>query len=103
MQSELFQNLEKMAAKGIEAPKTLEPPEMMLYYMLMGLYSTYQSGKLTKEQGQERKRQIYNTFEKVEADYKQYIQITKEYQKRLREGYNIGGVEVMKGDNHETN
>ena len=98
MQSELLQKIEHDAAHRKPCPKDLAPPETMLYYMLMGVYSSYQAGKITKAQGHEYKSSVYNTYQKLKAEYDQYIEICKEYQKRLREGYNIGGVEIMKGE-----
>jgi hypothetical protein len=56
MQSELLQKIEYNAANGKPAPEDLNPPETMLYYMLMGVYSSYQSGKITKEQGHDLKK-----------------------------------------------
>jgi len=95
MQSEWFQKLEVIAANNKPLPKDIDPPEVMLYYMLHGMYASYHSGKISKEQGQSMKREIYNTYQKVSDDYRQYIEICREYQKRLREGYSVGGKEII--------
>ena len=55
MQSELLQKIEHDAATGAPAPKDLNPPETMLYYMLFGIYSSYQAGRIDKEKGHELK------------------------------------------------
>lgn len=89
MQSELLQKIERNAAQGNPVSKDLNPPEVMLHYMLMGLYASYHAGKLTKEEGHEYKLQIYTTYNKLLAEYNQFITICKEYQKRLREGYSM--------------
>lgn len=87
MQSELLQNLEKMAAKGMEAPKTLDPPEVMLYQSLAALYQRYRSGGITPEQGASEKQVILNSYKRMRADYDQLHEICKLYQMRLKEGY----------------
>ena len=96
MQSELLQKIECDAANGKPAPEDLNPPETMLYYMLMGVYASYQAGKITKEQGHEHKISVYNTYQKLKAEYEQYTEICKEYQRRLLEGYSVSDVTVMK-------
>lgn len=95
MQSELLQTIEHDAAHGKPCPKDLEPPETMLYYMLMGIYASYQAGKITKEQGHEHKISVYNIYQKLKAEYEQYTEICKEYQRRLLEGYSVGDVTVV--------
>lgn len=95
MQSELLQKIERDAANGKPAPKDLKPPETMLYYMLMGVYATYQAGKLNKEQGKELKKRAYGEYDRFKKDYEQYINICREYQRRLINGYVVGGVTIL--------
>ncbi|WP_296612163.1 hypothetical protein [Ruminococcus sp.] len=95
MQSELLKEIERDAAHGKPAPKDLEPPEIMLYYMLMGLYASYQSGKITKEQGHGYKDQIMATYKRLSAEYKQFTEVCTLYQSRIREGYSVGGITVI--------
>lgn len=95
MQSELLQKIERDAAHGKPCPKDLRPPETMLYYMLMGIYSAYQAGKLTKEQGHDYKGQAYNAYNKMAAEYEQFTEICRLYQQRIREGYSVGGVTII--------
>lgn len=98
MQSELLQKIEHDAARGKPCPKDLELPETMLYYMLMGVYATYQAGKITKEQGHDYKVSVYNTYKKLKAEYDQYIEVCKIMQDRIREGYSVGGITILKGE-----
>lgn len=87
MQSELLQEIERAAAAGKQAPEGLEPPEFMLYYMLLGLFASYRAGKFTAEVGKYHKAQIYNTYKRYSNEYKQFLTICKEYQKQIKEGY----------------
>jgi len=100
MQSELLQRIERAAAANKPAPADLKPPETMLYYMLMGVYATYQAGRLTKEQGHDYKVSVYNTYKKLKAEYDQYTEVCKLMQDRIREGYSVGGVTILKGENN---
>lgn len=95
MQSELLKEIEKAAAANKPAPKDLRPPETMLYYMLMGVYAAYQSGRITKEQGHEKKVRVYAVYKRMAAEYSQFTEICCEYQKRLREGYGIGDKAII--------
>ena len=88
MQSELLQEIERAAAAGKQAPEGLEPPEFMLYYMLLGLYASYRAGKFSIEDGKYHKAQIYNTYKRYSEEYIQFTTICKEYQQQIREGYN---------------
>lgn len=97
MQSELLQMIEREAAKGKELPKGLRPPEVMLYYMLSGVYASYQAGKLTKEQGHDKKVEVYAVYNRMATEYKQFTELCATYQSRLREGYSVGEKEIIKG------
>ncbi len=81
--------IEKLAAKGEPLPKELIPPEIMLYYMLSGLYARYQTGKLAKPEAARHKQSILSVYERMKNEYEQYTSICKEYQKRLRNGYSV--------------
>lgn len=87
--------IEVLAAKGEALPKDLKPPEIMLYYMLAGLYARYQTGKLARPEAVSHKQSILSVYERLKNEYEQYISICKEYQKRLRKGYFIGENTVM--------
>lgn len=87
MQSEQLQKIEQNAALGKPLPQDLKPPEVMLYYMLSGLYASYHAGKLTKEQGKTSKQQIYNTYQQLKTEYEQFTEICKLYQERIRSEY----------------
>lgn len=95
MQSELLKRIEHDAAAGKPLPKDLRLPETMLYYMLFGIYASYQAGKIDKDKGHEMKTAAYNTYQKFLAEYTQFVQICKEYQRRLREGYSIEGITII--------
>lgn len=98
MQSELLQQIEHDAAKGKPVPKELNPPEIMLYYMLLGVYTRYQCGRISREEGHELKTQVYAVYKRMAEEYRQFTEICALYQNRIREGYSVGGVTVMKGD-----
>ena len=103
MQSELLQKIEHDAARGKPCPKDLKPPETMLYYMLMGVYATYQAGKITKEQGHDKKNEAYAVYKRMLAEYEQFRVVAASMQQKIREGYNIGGVEIIpKEEEHGT-
>ena len=87
MQSELLRKIENDAAHEKPLPDDLNPPEIMLYYMLSGLYASYHAGKITKEQGSASKQQIYNTYQRLKAEYEQFTEICKLYQERIRSEY----------------
>ena len=95
MQSELLQRIERAAAANKPAPKDLRPPEAMLYYMLLGIYAAYQAGRLTKEQGHDKKNEAYAVYKRMLAEYEQFRAVAASMQQKIREGYNIGGVEVI--------
>lgn len=97
MLSELLQKIEYDAAHGKPCQKDLKPPEAMLYYMLMGLYASYQAGKLTKEQGHDKKVEVYAVYNRMATEYKQFTELCATYQSRLREGYSVGEKEIIKG------
>lgn len=87
--------IELAAAHNQPLPKDLNPLETMLYYMLLGVYASYQSGKITKEQGHDLKKRAYSTYNRFKNDYEQYISICREYQQRLRNGYAVSGVTIL--------
>lgn len=103
MQSELLQKIEHDAAHGEPCPKDLKPPETMLYYMLLGVYSAYQAGKITKEQGHDKKNEVYAVYNRIAAEYKQFTEITILYQRRIREGYSVGGKDIIRGEQKNDN
>ena len=98
MQSELLQRIERAAASNKPAPENLKPPEAMLYYMLVGVYAAYHSGRINKEQGHDKKVQVYAVYNRMAEEYRQFTELCAEYQKRIRDGYSVSGVTVMKGD-----
>lgn len=95
MQSELLQRIERAAAVNKPAPKDLRPPESMLYYMLLGIYAAYQAGGLTKEQGHDKKNEAYAVYKRILAEYEQLTAAAASMQQKIREGYNIGGVDII--------
>ena len=100
MQSELLQRIERAAAANKPAPKDLRPPEAMLYYMLLGIYAAYQAGKINKEQGHQKKTEVYEVYNRMATEYKQFTELCAEYQKRIRDGYDVGDITIIpKEDN----
>ncbi len=95
MQSELLQQIERAAAANKPAPKDLRPPEAMLYYMLLGVYAAYQAGRLTKEQGHDKKTEVYTAYNRMATEYKQFTEICAEYQKRIRDGYSASDTTII--------
>lgn len=103
MQSELLQRIERAAAASKPAPPDLKPPEAMLYHMLVGLYAAYHAGKLSKEQGHDKKIEVYTVYKRMATEYKQFTELAALYQQRIREGYSVGGIKVIpKEENHES-
>ena len=102
MQSELLQKIEHDAARGNPCPKNLEPPEAMLYYMLVGVYASYQAGKITKEEGHEKKAEVYAVYNRMLTEYNQFREVCASMQQKIREGYTVSGVTIVpKEDNNE--
>lgn len=95
MQSELLKKIEHDAAHGQPVPEDLRPPEVMLYYMLSGVYASYQAGKISKPDAKQHKQEIYNTYHKLTAEYEQFLEVCREYQNRLRNGYQVSGVNII--------
>lgn len=95
MQSEQLKELEKLAAKGETLPENLKPPETMLYYMLSGLYARYHTGRLSREAAQAQKQKILSVYKRFREDYEQFTAVCREYQSRLRNGYQVSGVKVV--------
>lgn len=90
-----MKDIERAAASAAPCPKNLKPPEKMLYFMLLGVYASYQAGKIDKEQGHNLKSEAYSTYQQVKSDYEQYIEVAKQMQDKIRNGYNVGGVTVI--------
>lgn len=88
-------DLEKLASRGAACPKNITPPEVMLFHTLSALYAQYQLGKISKEDAQVEKKQIYKAYERMNTEYNSYIKLCKDLQEIIRNGYNIGGVEVV--------
>lgn len=88
-------DLEKLASKGATCPKDITPPEIMLFHTLSALYAKYQLGKISREDAQVEKKQIYKAYERMNTEYNSYIKLCKDLQDIIRNGYNIGGVEVV--------
>lgn len=87
--------LEKLAVRGSELPKDLAPPEVMLYYMLSGLYARYQTKKIDRECAVRHKQRIMSVYKRLRDDYEQFTAVCREYQSRLRNGYQVSGVKVV--------
>lgn len=95
MSEDRVKEIEKAAATASSCPKDLKPPEKMLYFMLFGVYASYQSGKVNKEQGHELKNEAYHTYQQVKTEYEQYINVCSQMQDKIRKGYSVGGVTVI--------
>ena len=80
MPSELLKDIERAAYTEKNPPKDLNPPEAMLYYMLLGLYSNYKLRKFSAEEGEAHKRRIYNIYYRYLEEYKQSEETDKETQ-----------------------
>ena len=85
MPSELLQEIERAACAGKKPPEGLEPAEMMLYYMLSGLYARYQAAKLSREDGEQHKQKIISIYKRYKDEYDQFKEICRIYQKQIRE------------------
>ena len=65
-------------------PDDLNAPQIMLYQSLAALYSRYQMHIIDIEQAKDEKRLIIAMYHRMNDDYKQYLDITKLYQEKLR-------------------
>jgi hypothetical protein len=63
--------------------------------MLLGVYSAYQAGKLTKEQGHDKKTEVYEVYNRFSLEYTQFTELCAEYQKRIRDGYSVGDKTIL--------
>jgi hypothetical protein len=77
-------DIEKAALKGEPVPKDLHAHDIMLYYMLSGLYARYQTRQLSKADAKKHKQTILNTYQRVKAEYEQFTEICKMYQQQLK-------------------
>lgn len=91
--------IEMLAVRCEPLPKNTPPPETMLYYMLCGLYAAYNNHGLSMTDAQMHKKAVVNVYEQIKAEYEQFIEVCRLYQQRLKEGYSVGSVNIMKGDN----
>ena len=85
----------RLAANRNPLPDGQQPPEVMLFYMLTGLYSAFYNGTITKEAAAMEKRKILGVCERFRKEYEQFLSICREYQQRLKEGYSVGGVTLL--------
>lgn len=88
-------DLEKLASRGATCPKNITPPEIMLFHTLSALYAKYQLGKISREDAQTEKKQIYKAYERMNTEYLSYIKLCKDLQDIIRDGYKIGDKEVI--------
>ena len=79
-------DIEKAALKGEPIPKDLPAHDIMLYYMLLGLYARYQTRQLSKADAKKHKQMILNTYQRVKAEYEQFTEICKIYQEKIKQG-----------------
>lgn len=79
-------DIEKAALKGEPIPKDLPAHDIMLYYMLSGLYARYQTRQLSKADAKKHKQMILNTYQRVKAEYEQFTEICKMYQAKIKQG-----------------
>lgn len=93
--TDLLKRIERAAAAGKPVPKDLKPPEAMLYYMLLGVYAAYQAGRLTKEQGHNKKNEAYAVYKRMLAEYEQFREVAASMQRKIRDGYSIGGKTII--------
>lgn len=77
-------DIEKAASKGKPIPKDLPVYDIMLYYMLSGLYARYQARQLSVADAKKHKQMILNTYQRVKAEYEQFTKICKMYQQQLK-------------------
>jgi len=67
----------------------------MLYYMLVGVYAAYHSGRINKEQGHDKKVQVYAVYNRMAEEYRQFTELCAEYQKRIRDGYSVSDIKII--------
>lgn len=81
------QELEKLASKNEPMPNDLTAPQIMLFQSLSALYSRYQLRAIDSETAKEEKRLIMAKYRIMNDDYKQFLDICKMYQEKLRGKY----------------
>lgn len=79
--------IERLAAKDQPMPDNLTPPQVMLYQTFSALYTRYRLRTIDNDEAKQLKRAILTAYKRMEDEYNQFLTICKEYQQRIREGY----------------
>lgn len=77
--------IERLAMQAADIPDSLSPPQVMLYHTLAALYARYKIKAISKDEAHENKRKILSAYRRMEDEYRQFTEICKEYQRRIRE------------------
>ena len=79
--------IERLAAKDQPMPDNLTPPQVMLYQTFAALYTRYKLRTIDNDEAKSLKLSILSAYKRMNDDYNQFLTICKEYQQRIREGY----------------
>lgn len=79
--------IERLAAKDQPMPDKLTPPEVMLFQALASLYGRYRLRLIDKPTAQKEKKKIYSAFKRMNEEYRQFIEINKFLQEKIRREY----------------
>lgn len=83
----LPEEIERAAYNGNEQPDKLAPPEVMLFQALASLYGRYRLKLIDKPTAQKEKKKIYSAFKRMNEEYRQFIEINKFLQEKIRREY----------------
>ena len=87
--------IERLAAKDQPMPDNLTPPQVMLYQTFAALYIRYRLRAIDNNEAKENKRKILSAYRRMDDEYNQFLTICKEYQQRVREGYQINMKKIV--------
>ncbi len=83
----LPEQIERAAYQNDEQPDNLTPPEVMLFQALACLYGRYRLRLIDKATAAKEKKKIYSAYKRMSEEYRQFIEINKFLQEKIRREY----------------
>ena len=98
-----MERIEQAVLRG-DKLKNLNPPDTMPYSMYELMYGAFKTAPTarTKDEWKALKSKINTAYKEYSDNYFQFIGICAEYQRRIREGYQIKGVKIIEGEIMQT-